>query len=124
MASSIAGPIIGPSPAVELVLTAAGCVNRVADVPAGVLEGWPNYLDESMAWTGAQFADESDYIHILSESDLQEAENALRAYKGMFLFLRLRFSGVRHVANTRQPWVLTGIVSPETTSLFPPWDLS
>ncbi|EXA53721.1 hypothetical protein FOVG_01437 [Fusarium oxysporum f. sp. pisi HDV247] len=85
MASSIAGPIIGPSPAVELVLTAAGCVNRVADVPAGVLEGWPNYLDESMAWTGAQFADESDYIHILSESDLQEAENALRAYKALGL---------------------------------------
>ncbi|KAL2685438.1 hypothetical protein Neosp_006536 [[Neocosmospora] mangrovei] len=38
-----------------------------------------------MAWTGNQFADESDYIHTLSESDLQEAENALRVFKALGL---------------------------------------
>jgi hypothetical protein len=123
MASSIAGPIIGPSPAVELAPAAAGCVSRVADVPAGVPEGWPKFLDGSMAWAGAQFTDESEYIHTLSESDLQEAEKALLVFKGTSLSVKRRFRGVQHVANTSQPWDLTGIVSPETTSLFPLWDL-
>ncbi|KAL5597824.1 hypothetical protein FOBRF1_011617 [Fusarium oxysporum] len=85
MASSIAGPIIGPSPAVELAPAAAGCVSRVADVPAGVPEGWPKFLDGSMAWAGAQFTDESEYIHTLSESDLQEAEKALLVFKALGL---------------------------------------
>ncbi|RKK81723.1 hypothetical protein BFJ71_g15508 [Fusarium oxysporum] len=85
MASSIAGPIIGPSPAVELAPAAAGCVSRVADGPAGVPEGWPKFLDEPMAWVGPQFTDESEYIHTLSESDLQEAENALLVFKALGL---------------------------------------
>ncbi|KAF4455444.1 hypothetical protein F53441_2233 [Fusarium austroafricanum] len=85
MASSIAGPIIGPSPAVELAAAAAGCVSRVADPPAGVPEGWPKFLDKSMAWTAAQFTDESDYIHTLNESNLQEVEDALRAFKALGL---------------------------------------
>jgi hypothetical protein len=123
MASSIAGgPINGPSLAVKLAPAAAGCVSRVADGPPGVPEGWPKFLDEPMAWVGPQFTDESEYIHTLSESDLQEAENALLVFKGTSLFLRRRFHGVHHVANTSQPWGLTGIVSPETTSLFPLWD--
>ncbi|KAM6539283.1 hypothetical protein FALCPG4_001095 [Fusarium falciforme] len=83
MASSIAGPIIGLAPVVGPSFAAAGCANRVADAPAGLPEGWPRILDEAMAWTGNQFADESDYIHTLSESDLQEAENALRVFKAL-----------------------------------------
>ncbi|KAM0564301.1 hypothetical protein ACHAPJ_000511 [Fusarium lateritium] len=85
MTSFMSGPIIGPSPTVELALAAAGCVSRVADAPAGVPEGWPKVLAESMAWTGGQFTDESDYIHTLSESDLHEAENALRVFKALGL---------------------------------------
>ncbi|KAI8684302.1 TauD domain-containing protein [Fusarium keratoplasticum] len=85
MASSIAGPIIGLTPVVGPSFAAAGCANRVADAPAGLPEGWPRTLDEAMAWTGNQFADESDYIHTLSESDLQEAENALRVFKALGL---------------------------------------
>ncbi|KAJ3470743.1 hypothetical protein MRS44_000842 [Fusarium solani] len=85
MASSIAGPIIGLAPVVGPSFAAAGCANRVADAPAGLPEGWPRILDEAMAWTGNQFADESDYIHTLSESDLQEAENALRVFKALGL---------------------------------------
>ncbi|RSL48196.1 hypothetical protein CEP51_015669 [Fusarium floridanum] len=85
MASSIAGPIIGLAPVVGPSFAAAGCANRVADAPAGLPEGWPRVLDEAMAWTGNQFADESDYIHTLSESDLQEAENALRVFKALGL---------------------------------------
>ncbi|EWG37341.1 hypothetical protein FVEG_00988 [Fusarium verticillioides 7600] len=85
MASSIVGPIIGPSPAVELAPAAAGCVSRVADGSAGVPEGWPKFLDEPMAWVGAQFTDESEFIHSLSESDLQEVENALLVFKALGL---------------------------------------
>ncbi|WAO83780.1 TauD domain-containing protein [Fusarium falciforme] len=85
MASSIAGPIIGLAPVVGPSFAAAGCANRVADAPAGLPEGWPRILDEAMAWTGNQFADELDYIHTLSESDLQEAENALRVFKALGL---------------------------------------
>ncbi|KAM6531539.1 hypothetical protein FSOLCH5_000999 [Fusarium solani] len=85
MASSIAGPIIGLAPVVGPSFAAAGCANRVADAPAGLPEGWPRILDEAMAWTGNQFADESDYIHTLSESDLQEAEDALRVFKALGL---------------------------------------
>ncbi|RSL37891.1 hypothetical protein CEP53_015390 [Fusarium sp. AF-6] len=85
MASSIAGPIIGLAPVVGPSFAAAGCANRVADAPAGLPEGWPRVLGEAMAWTGNQFADESDYIHTLSESDLQEAENALRVFKALGL---------------------------------------
>ncbi|KAF4971662.1 hypothetical protein FSARC_1579 [Fusarium sarcochroum] len=85
MTSFMSGPIIGPSPTVELALAAAGCVSRVADAPAGVPEGWPKILAESMAWTGGQFTDESDYIHTLSEFDLHEAENALRVFKALGL---------------------------------------
>ncbi|KAI8691064.1 TauD domain-containing protein [Fusarium sp. Ph1] len=85
MASSVAGPTIGLAPVVGPSFAAAGCANRVADAPAGLPEGWPRILDEAMAWTGNQFADESDYIHTLSESDLQEAENALRVFKALGL---------------------------------------
>ncbi|RSM16342.1 hypothetical protein CEP52_000084 [Fusarium oligoseptatum] len=85
MASSIAGPIIGLAPVVGPSFAAAGCANRVADAPAGLPEEWPRVLDEAMAWTGNQFADESDYIHTLSESDLQEAENALWVFKALGL---------------------------------------
>ncbi|KAI8718870.1 hypothetical protein NCS52_00667000 [Fusarium sp. LHS14.1] len=85
MASSIAGPTLGLAPVVGPSFAATGCANRVADAPAGLPEGWPRILDEAMAWTGNQFADESDYIHTLSESDLQEAENALRVFKALGL---------------------------------------
>ncbi|KAF4485695.1 hypothetical protein FAGAP_11453 [Fusarium agapanthi] len=85
MASSIVGPIIGPSPAVELAPAAAGCVSRVAHGPAGVPEGWPKFLDEPMAWVGPQFTDESEFIHTLSESDLQEVDNALLVFKALGL---------------------------------------
>ncbi|KAF4975294.1 hypothetical protein FZEAL_7892 [Fusarium zealandicum] len=85
MASSMVGPIIGPAPAVVPTLAYSGCAARVADAPAGVPEGWPRYLNEPMAWTGSQFADESGYVHTLSESDLQEAENALRDFKALGL---------------------------------------
>ncbi|SPJ72177.1 related to TfdA family oxidoreductase [Fusarium torulosum] len=85
MASIRAGPIIGSSFAVGLAPAAAGCVSRVADVPAGVPEGWAKFLPQSMAWSGSQFTDQSDFIHTLSEAEKQEANDALQAFKALEL---------------------------------------
>jgi hypothetical protein len=84
MASIRAGPIIGSSFAVGLAPAAAGCVSRVADVPAGIPEGWPKFLPQSMAWPASQFTNQSDFIHTLSEAEKQEADDALQAFKGKF----------------------------------------
>ncbi|KAH7163070.1 hypothetical protein B0J13DRAFT_615672 [Dactylonectria estremocensis] len=85
MASLMAVPVIGSAPAFELGRAAAGRSVRVVE-PTGLPDGFPQVLDLPMAWTGAQFVDhESDYIHQLSESDLQEAENALNHFKALGL---------------------------------------
>jgi hypothetical protein len=85
MAAQNSGGVIGPAPVFDLGFAAAGCAARVADAPAGLPDGFPRLLDEPMAWTGAQFVGhESDYIHSLTETDLHEAENALRQFKGLF----------------------------------------
>jgi hypothetical protein len=84
MASIRPGPIIGSSFAVGLASAAAGCVSRVADVPAGVPEAWPKFLPQCMAWSGGQFTDQSDFIHTLSEAEKQEADGALQTFKGKF----------------------------------------
>ncbi|KAH7022997.1 hypothetical protein EDB80DRAFT_878505 [Ilyonectria destructans] len=86
MASLMAGPVIGSGPGFELGRAAAACPVRVAQAPAGLPDGFPRVVDLPMAWTGAQFVDhESDYIHTLSESDLQEAEKALTHFKALGL---------------------------------------
>ncbi|KAL4730492.1 hypothetical protein ACLX1H_002528 [Fusarium chlamydosporum] len=85
MTSCLSRPVIGPNTSVELARAAAGCVTRVTDAPAGIPEGWPKTLPVPMAWAGAQFKDESEYIHTLSESDIQEVENALQVFKALGL---------------------------------------
>lgn len=116
MTSCLSRPVIGPNTSVELARAAAGCVTRVTDAPAGIPEGWPKTLPVPMAWAGAQFKDESEYIHTLSESDIQEVENALQVFKGTFLQPPLRWR--RRVAYTKQRWDSMVTASPETTSPF------
>lgn len=84
MASIRPGPLIGSSFAVGLAPAAAGCVSRVAEVPAGVPDRWPKFLPQCMAWSGGQFTDQSDFIHTLSEAEKQEADGALQTFKGKF----------------------------------------
>jgi hypothetical protein len=44
--------------------------------------GFPSALDSPLAWTGQQLARQSDYIHHLSETEIEEIEAALKHFKG------------------------------------------
>lgn len=77
MAQSIIGPALAPN------LQAAQPV-RVTEAP-DLPTDFPEVLDLPMAWMGAQFVDQAEYIHTLSESDLQEAQIALEHFKGRCL---------------------------------------
>ncbi|KAF7553287.1 hypothetical protein G7046_g7148 [Stylonectria norvegica] len=73
------GPIIGPG-AVPAFHPDAGPLSA-PDLPSG----FPRVLNSPLAWYGAQFVDQTEYIHTLDESDLQEAENALQHFKALGL---------------------------------------
>ncbi|CZR49812.1 uncharacterized protein FPRO_16020 [Fusarium proliferatum ET1] len=75
MPAVISALAVAPAPAVT------DYANHLADAPVELPEGFPEVLDGPMAWTGSQFMDQSDYIYTLSESDLQETENALWYFK-------------------------------------------
>lgn len=75
MAQSIIGPALAPNPQAAHPARVTGAPDLPAD--------FPQVLDLPMAWTGAEFVDQSHHIHHLSESDLQEAESALRHFKGV-----------------------------------------
>ncbi|RSL47907.1 hypothetical protein CEP54_013157 [Fusarium duplospermum] len=85
MASLKPGLKIGPSLAVSAAFAATDYVAHFADALAGLPEGFPEALDGPMAWTGAQFTQPSDYVYTLSNSDLQETENALWYFKALGL---------------------------------------
>lgn len=53
-----------------------------ANAEAPVLpSGFPSELRSKLAWTGADFADESKYILRLTETDLVELKQAITEYK-------------------------------------------
>lgn len=83
MAQSIIGPALAPN----LQAARPVRVTEAPDLPAD----YPRVLDLPMAWMGAQFVDQTEYIHTLSESDLQEAEIALQHFKGAFLMRSIRW---------------------------------
>ncbi|RTE68829.1 hypothetical protein BHE90_016794 [Fusarium euwallaceae] len=85
MASLKPGLKIGPSLAVSAAFAATDYMAHFADALAGLPEGFPEALDGPMAWTGAQFTQPSDYVYTLSNSDLQETENALWYFKALGL---------------------------------------
>ena len=87
--------VIGPALAPALHAAYPARVTETSDLPTG----FPPVLDLPMVWAGAQFVDQSEYIHTLSESDLQEAESALQQFKGT---TRLSMGGGSDpVANTK-----------------------
>ncbi|RMI98432.1 hypothetical protein CDV36_016126 [Fusarium kuroshium] len=75
----------GPSLVVPAAFAATGYTTHFTDALAGLPEGFPEALDEPMTWTGAQFTQPSDYVYTLSNSDLQETENALWYFKALGL---------------------------------------
>lgn len=50
---------------------------------AGLPAGFPKRIDSSLAWTGSQYTDESQYCFNLTDDDVREAEAALESFKGM-----------------------------------------
>ena len=50
----------------------------LTELPAG----FPKALACSFAWTGTQFADESQYVYSFDESEIQELGEALKSFRG------------------------------------------
>ncbi|KAG9257812.1 uncharacterized protein F5Z01DRAFT_302356 [Emericellopsis atlantica] len=47
----------------------------------GLPAGFPRAVDSPLAWEGAQFANEEEYVLRMNEADVEEANNALRCFK-------------------------------------------
>lgn len=79
MAYSMAGPVT------DSKLLASHQDFKLPDPPvemSSLPNGFPSVLDSPLAWTGQQLAHQSDYIHHLSEGEIQEIEAALQHFKG------------------------------------------
>lgn len=74
MASCKAQPAMGPAFTETFPVPGTGGV--------GLPAGFPPSVDSPLAWTGLQFSDESQFIHMLSNDDVIEAETALCSFKG------------------------------------------
>lgn len=55
----------------------------VAEAPA-LPAGFPDAVDSPMAWVGAHFENQSQYVHLLKPEDVMEVEQALESFKGEF----------------------------------------
>lgn len=90
MAYSMAGPTT------DSKLLASHQDFKLPDPPAemsSLPNGFPSVLDSPLAWTGQQLARQSDYIHHLSETEIDEIEAALKHFKGEPLPLASASSG-------------------------------
>lgn len=78
MAYSGAGPVIGTTLAAPQEFAMPGPLTEISSLPAG----FPEHVSSALAWTGSQFADQSEYVYTLSQSDVGEIEMALKKFKG------------------------------------------
>jgi hypothetical protein len=72
-------------PVTESKLLASHQGFKLPDPPAemsSLPNGFPSVLDSPLAWTGQQLARQSDYIHHLSQNEIEEIEAALKHFKG------------------------------------------
>lgn len=79
MASPAAGPVVNSTlvaPHHELKQPYAP-----AEMPS-LPNGFPAVLSSPLAWTGQQFARQSDYIHHLDADEIREIDAALKYFKG------------------------------------------
>jgi hypothetical protein len=63
-----------------------GC-HAGADEPLGLPTGFSPRLDQPLAWTGAQFKDETEYVYQLTQAELAEINSGLQAFKGGFTWI-------------------------------------
>lgn len=61
-----------------------GCQLGAGNAPA-LPAGFPPILGNPMAWTGAQFVDETEYVYQLSSFELAELADGLNVFKGAHL---------------------------------------
>ncbi|KAL1884290.1 hypothetical protein VTK73DRAFT_3274 [Phialemonium thermophilum] len=84
MASVGSGPIIGA--AIIPHVRESSCVPKLPNAPVPALpSGFPARLDAKLAWTGADFTDESSYVFQLTAADLAEVNKGLKFFKGLDL---------------------------------------
>ncbi|KAH8891471.1 Clavaminate synthase-like protein [Thozetella sp. PMI_491] len=64
----------------------AGCAAlSQLDAASTLPAGFPTKLDAKLAWSGADFSDESDYVIRLLDSDIAEIDDAVAHFKGLGL---------------------------------------
>lgn len=79
MAYPAAGPVVNSTPVAphhELKLPYAPA--EMSSLP----KDFPSVLSSPLAWTGQQFAHQSDYIHHLDPDEIREIDAALKHFKG------------------------------------------
>ncbi|KND95038.1 hypothetical protein TOPH_00091 [Tolypocladium ophioglossoides CBS 100239] len=80
MAHSGAGPVLG-SHIAQVQRTFPVPLKELPRLPAG----FPAVLDSPLAWSGHQLAQQDDYIFLLDETSVREAEQALERFKKLGL---------------------------------------
>lgn len=77
MVYSHTGPVIGSSAPPQQSFSVPAPVVELSALPAE----FPATVNSPLAWTGGDFADQLDYIHVLSKPELQELETALEGFR-------------------------------------------
>ncbi|PHH74291.1 hypothetical protein CDD83_4593 [Cordyceps sp. RAO-2017] len=75
------GPVLGSHVAALPTIAFPAAFNDSPQLPAD----FPSCLDSPLAWSGYQFAKQSDYILTLDQADLREVEQALDQFKSLGL---------------------------------------
>lgn len=77
MAPEGCGPVCGPQAATLQHPSFPVTLNGIPSLP----RGFPIAIDSALAWNGAQFKRDSEYVLCLTESHVREIEMALQDFK-------------------------------------------
>ncbi|EOO02443.1 putative taurine catabolism dioxygenase protein [Phaeoacremonium minimum UCRPA7] len=87
MSSQNEGPVIGTTvghAVAQDFIALASNLGSEAGIPPLPL-GMPSHLSHALAWSGADFIHEANYIYLLTEANLAEISTALAYFKGLEL---------------------------------------
>lgn len=77
-----ASPDISWMPDLEKYLARTSATIRAGGLEKEVPPGWPKHLNSPLAWSGNDFENEDAYIHLLTDEEKAEIDNALIQFKG------------------------------------------
>lgn len=83
--STQAFPDISWMPDLEKYLARSSATIRAGVLEKEVPQGWPNFLDSPLAWTGNDFENEDAYIHHLTDEEMADIDKAMVHFKGLGL---------------------------------------